>query len=129
MSCIQGKKAKPELAVRSAFHRMVFRFRLHGKDLSRRTNLVFLCRNAVLFGQGCCWHSQDCNLFRWPMTRPDFRRHKFNSNIEQDHRQHTELTGRLANFDLVGVCIDGPSTAPLLRGFGCQRRMAEFKPE
>lgn len=129
MSGVQGKNPKPELAVHSAFHRMDFRFRLHGKDFSGHLGLVFLCRNAVLFVHGCFWHGQDCNLFRWPKTRRDFLVYKINNNVERDHGQHTKLTGRLANCDPVEVCTDEPSKGPFLRGFGYQRRMAEFKTE
>ena len=129
MSGIRGKSKKPALAIRSALHRMDFLFRLHGKDLSSRLGLVFPRPNAILFVHGCFWHGQNFNLFRWPKFLRDFRRHKINSNIERDHRQHTEITGRLANCDPVGVRIDKPNTGPLLRGFGCQRRMAGFKPE
>jgi DNA mismatch endonuclease (patch repair protein) len=40
MSRIKGKNTKPELVVRSMLHRMGFRFRLHGKKLPGKPDIV-----------------------------------------------------------------------------------------
>ena len=40
MSRIRGKDTSPELRVRSALHRLGFRFRLHGKKLPGRPDIV-----------------------------------------------------------------------------------------
>lgn len=91
MSGIRGKNTKPELTIRSALHRMGFRFRLHRKDLPGRPDLVFPRYHAVLFVHGCFWHGHDCNLFRWPSSQQDFWHKKIMGNRERDRRQHTAL--------------------------------------
>jgi DNA mismatch endonuclease, patch repair protein len=56
MSRIRGKGTKPELIVRSAAHRLGFRFRLHVRKLPGSPDLVFPRRKLALFVHGCFWH-------------------------------------------------------------------------
>jgi len=94
MSGIRGKNTKPELLIRSALHRLSYRYRLHAKDLPGRPDLVFRSRKAAIFVNGCFWHGHDCHLFRWPGSRPDFWQEKIVGNIIRDRRD------RQALFDL-----------------------------
>ena len=84
MSGIQGKNTKPELVIRSALHRLGFRFRVHSRDLPGKPDLVLRKHNAVIFVHGCFWHGHDCHLFKWPQTRSEFWRRKIESNIARD---------------------------------------------
>lgn len=59
MSRIRGKGTKPELVVRSAAHRLGFRFRLHVKKLPGSPDLVFPKRKTALFVHGCFWHRHE----------------------------------------------------------------------
>lgn len=72
MAGIKGKNTKPEMAMRSALHRLGFRFRLHEKSLPGKPDMVFPRYRAVLFIHGCFWHGHNCHLFKWPSSRVDF---------------------------------------------------------
>ena len=70
MSRIRGKNTKPELTLRSLLHRQGFRFRLHGRELPGRPDIVFPRHKAVVFVHGCFWHGHTCRYFRWPASPP-----------------------------------------------------------
>lgn len=76
MSGIQGKNTKPELTIRKGLHALGFRYRLHGKTLPGKPDLVFPKYKAVIFIHGCFWHAHHCHLFKWPSTRVDFWQEK-----------------------------------------------------
>ncbi len=86
MSGIQGKDTKPELKIRSALHKLGFRYKLYDKTLPGKPDLVFPKYNAVIFIHGCFWHLHDCHLFKWPSTRPKFWRKKITENKERDKK-------------------------------------------
>jgi DNA mismatch endonuclease (patch repair protein) len=60
MSRVRSRDTKPEIAVRSALHRMGYRFRLHNDTLPGTPDLVFSRRKRVIFVHGCFWHHHDC---------------------------------------------------------------------
>ncbi|MDE0147263.1 MAG: very short patch repair endonuclease [Rhodospirillaceae bacterium] len=91
MAGIKGKDTKPEKAVRSALHRLGFRFRVHCVDLPGKPDLVFPKHRAVIFVHGCFWHGHDCHLFKWPKTRSEFWRNKISSNVARDGRNLSAL--------------------------------------
>ncbi len=86
MAGIKGRDTRPEKAIRSALHRLGFRFRVHRKDLPGKPDIVFPKHRAVILVHGCFWHGHDCHLFKWPKTRSEFWRHKINSNVARDGR-------------------------------------------
>lgn len=86
MANIKGKNTKPEMAIRSALHRMGYRFRLHRKDLPGKPDIVLPKYRAVVFVNGCFWHGHFCTLFKWPKTRQKFWREKILSNRKRDER-------------------------------------------
>jgi DNA mismatch endonuclease, patch repair protein len=55
MSRIRGVHTKPEMRVRKLLHAAGLRYRLHGKDLPGKPDLVFPRVRAVLFVHGCFW--------------------------------------------------------------------------
>ena len=92
MSRIKGKNTKPELIVRSLIHRMGYRYRLHGKGLPGRPDLVFAKRRKVIFVHGCFWHRHEgCHLARLPKSRLDFWRPKLEANAERDREVELRL--------------------------------------
>jgi DNA mismatch endonuclease (patch repair protein) len=93
MSGIRGKNTLPELAVRSAAHRLGLRFRLHRRDLPGRPDLIFPKYRTALFVHGCFWHRHDCGLAATPKTRPNFWAEKFERNVERDGRNQRLLEG------------------------------------
>jgi len=84
MSGIRGRDTGPERLIRSALHRLGFRFRLHPADVPGRPDLILPRYNAALFVHGCFWHGHDCSLFRLPGTHREFWRTKIRRNIERD---------------------------------------------
>lgn len=93
MGNIKGKNTKPEMAIRSALHRMGYRFRLHRKDLPGKPDIVLPKHHAVVLVNGCFWHGHFCHLFRWPKTREEFWREKILSNKKRDERNIEALLG------------------------------------
>jgi len=92
MSRIRGKGTRPELLVRSAAHRLGFRFRLHVRKLPGSPDLVFPGRKVALFVHGCFWHRhQGCRYCYSPKSNIQFWREKFKKNVVRDRRVHMGL--------------------------------------
>lgn len=94
MSRVRGTDTKPELAVRRLVHAMGYRYRLHGRRLPGRPDLVFAGRRKVIFVHGCFWHRHpdpNCKLARLPKSRLDFWRAKLEGNRERDLRNEETL--------------------------------------
>jgi DNA mismatch endonuclease, patch repair protein len=91
MAGIRGKDTKPELVIRSGLHRRGYRYRLHGKHLPGKPDIIFRGRSAVIFVHGCFWHGHDCHLFKWPSTRPEWWREKIEGNRSRDAQVHARL--------------------------------------
>lgn len=91
MSAIRGKNTQPELLVRKALHADGFRYRLHGRALPGKPDLVFPKYSAVVFIHGCFWHGHDCHLFRMPASRREFWEAKIAGNARRDGQVTTSL--------------------------------------
>ena len=84
MSRIRGKDTKPEMLIRRGLHGRGLRYRLHGKAISGKPDLVFPKHRAVVFVHGCFWHGHGCSLFNWPKTRAAFWKSKIDRNMARD---------------------------------------------
>mgnify|MGYP001194828174 FL=1 len=92
MSKVASKDTKPELLVRSFLHRAGFRFRIHGKKLPGRPDLVLPKHQAVVFVHGCFWHRHNgCTKATMPATRVAFWREKFERNVARDLTNQADL--------------------------------------
>jgi DNA mismatch endonuclease, patch repair protein len=91
MAGIRGANTAPELFVRRALHALGFRYRLGGRGLPGKPDLVFPKYRAVVFIHGCFWHSHGCSYFKWPKTNPEFWREKLQGNVARDKRVAKEL--------------------------------------
>ncbi len=92
MSRIRSVNTTPELKVRSALHRMGYRYRLHDKTLPGKPDIVLSKYRTVIFVHGCFWHRHtDCKFAYMPKSRIDFWETKFKRNIER----HEEVSTRL----------------------------------
>src|SRR5690554_4391652 len=92
MSGIRGKDTKPELLLRTAMHALGLRYRLHGKGLPGKPDIVFHSRKAAIFVHGCFWHRHEgCRFATTPATHPVFWRDKFASNTDRDRRNVCKL--------------------------------------
>lgn len=85
MSKIRSKNTKPEIFVRSLLHRRGYRFRLHGKNLPGKPDIILPKYKAVIFVHGCFWHRHDgCKYTYNPKTRMEFWKNKFAENVQRD---------------------------------------------
>ena len=93
MAGIKGKNTNPELLIRSGLHARGSRFRLHGRKLPGKPDIVFPKYNALILINGCFWHLHDCHLFKWPKTRPAFWKYKLTRNSNRDAETREKLAG------------------------------------
>ena len=85
MSRIRGKDTTPEKVVRSLLHRMGYRFRLHGKKLPGRPDVVLPKHKTVVFVHGCFWHRhRKCKNCTNPTNRRDWWLAKLEGNAARD---------------------------------------------
>ncbi len=94
MSGIRGKNTKPELVVRSFLHRSGLRFRLHGRNLPGKPDLVFPKYRAVVHVHGCFWHRhRGCRYAYMPSSNRSFWMEKLTGNAKRDRRIDQQLHG------------------------------------
>ena len=86
MARIRGVDTKPELSVRRALHACGYRFRLHGRGLPGRPDIVFKKRKRAVFVHGCFWHRHGCKRTTHPKSRQDYWENKFAKNVARDQR-------------------------------------------
>lgn len=66
-------------------HRLGYRFRLYGKDLPGRPDLVLPRHRKVIFVHGCFWHGHaGCRRAARPSTNREFWDKKIDGNIARD---------------------------------------------
>ena len=103
MARVRGKDTGPEMTVRRMVHHLGFRYRLHGKNLPGRPDLVFRSKKKVIFVHGCFWHrhtDSECKLARLPKSRLGFWLPKLEANRERDNRNR-----RLLSADGWGILV------------------------
>jgi DNA mismatch endonuclease, patch repair protein len=92
MSQIRGVHTQPELRVRRLLHGLGLRYRLHGKGLPGKPDLVFARARAVLFVHGCFWHMHRCKYGKpAPATNVSFWAEKRRGNAARDKRNRAAL--------------------------------------
>lgn len=105
MAGIRGRDTKPELVVRQYLHSAGFRFRLFGKDLPGRPDVVLPRWKVVIFVHGCFWHGhQGCALFRVPKTRTEFWTDKIGRNAQRDEAVIQKLLDQQWRVAVVWEC-------------------------
>lgn len=91
MSRVRDRNTKPELIVRKMLWAMGYRYRLQGKKLPGRPDIVFIGRRRVIFVHGCFWHQHGCTHYRMPKTRKAFWNAKLAANVKRDGKNQREL--------------------------------------
>lgn len=92
MSLIKSKDTKPEKLLRSALHRLGLRFRLQGKGLPGRPDIVLPKYKSVVFVHGCFWHCHEgCKVAHLPKSNVDFWQKKFDANVARDKSNQDKL--------------------------------------
>jgi DNA mismatch endonuclease (patch repair protein) len=85
MSRIRNRNTGPERAVRSALHKLGYRFRLNRKDVPGKPDIVLPKYRTAIYIHGCFWHRhQGCPLAYNPKTNIDFWQSKFARNVQRD---------------------------------------------
>ena len=85
MASVKSKDTKPEMRVRSAAHRLGYRFRLHSDKLPGKPDVVFPSRRIALFVHGRFWHGHDCKRgARMPNSNIAYWSGKIGRNKERD---------------------------------------------
>lgn len=91
MSGIRGTNTAPERALRSALHGLGLRFRLHGKLLPGKPDIVSRRYGALIYVHGCFWHRHaGCRYATMPKTRQEFWSAKFEGNVRRDAKVRDE---------------------------------------
>lgn len=94
MRRIRAQNSKPELLVRKLLHNAGYRYRLHGKTLPGKPDIVFSARRKVIFVHGCFWHQHDaveCLDGRRPKSNTGYWNSKLARNVERDALQVERL--------------------------------------
>ena len=92
MSRIPNRDTKPELALRSALHRLGYRFRLSDKNLPGRPDIVLPKYKTAVFVHGCFWHRhKGCKYAYTPKSKVEFWQHKFEENIVRHERNISDI--------------------------------------
>ncbi|WP_449470556.1 very short patch repair endonuclease [Sphingobium chungangianum] len=92
MSRIRSKDTSPELALRRALHALGLRFRVHGKLLPGKPDIVLPRFKTVVLVHGCFWHRHaGCKVATTPKSNTAFWQEKFDRNVQRDVRNAAAL--------------------------------------
>ena len=92
MSCIKGRKTKPEEIVAKYLFSKGFRYRRNVKTLPGSPDIVLKKYNTVIFVNGCFWHMhQGCKFFVWPESNVEFWKEKLIKNKKRDEEKISQL--------------------------------------
>lgn len=92
MASVRSKNTKPELKLRKMLFSRGFRYRLHGKNLRGKPDLVFKSLGAVCFVHGCFWHRHEgCRNSTIPSSRQEYWLPKFRRTIDRDRESRRAL--------------------------------------
>ena len=91
MARIRSKNTAPERTVRSILHRLGFRFRLHGRDLLGKPDIVLPRHRKIILVHGCFWHGHTCALASKPKSNRSYWKKKMAANYSRDARVENGL--------------------------------------
>lgn len=95
MSRIRDRDTKPELKLRSALHRLGYRFRLSDRSLPGRPDIVLPKYKTAVFVHGCFWHRHmGCKYAYNPKSKVEFWQHKFEENMARDERNIRDISNK-----------------------------------
>lgn len=85
MRAVKGRDTTPELAVRRILRVAGIGYRLGGRGLPGRPDLVMQGRRVAVFVHGCFWHGHDCPRgARRPKSNADYWSAKIGRNRTRD---------------------------------------------
>jgi DNA mismatch endonuclease (patch repair protein) len=116
MSRIRSADTKPEMLVRKFLHANGFRYRLHGKRLPGKPDIVLSKYKTIIDIRGCFWHGHEgCKYFVVPKSRSDFWINKISLNIERDKKNEKLLTDLGWKILVIWECELKKETDTLIR--------------
>lgn len=85
MRAVRSRDTSPERVVRKLVASLGVRYRLQGKNVPGKPDLVFAGLKKVVFVHGCFWHRHRCRKgCSMPSTRAAFWQEKFARNVARD---------------------------------------------
>lgn len=94
MARVRGADTKPEKQVRAILTALGYRYRLQGKGLPGKPDIVFKGRRKAIFVHGCFWHGcerEDCRGARRPKSNTGYWAEKLARNRARDARNIAKL--------------------------------------
>jgi DNA mismatch endonuclease (patch repair protein) len=120
----RNRDTRPEIAVRSAAHRLGLRFRVAARplpDLRRTADLVFRPAKVAVFVDGCYWHGCPEHL-RLPARNSAY----WTAKIERNRRRDADTDARLSADGWLAVHVweheDPAAAAERIRAAVVSRR-------
>ncbi len=107
MSRIKSSPTSVELAVRRLIHGMGYRYRLHGKELPGKPDIVFRPRRKLIFVHGCFWHQHQspvCLDGRVPKSNLAYWKPKLERTMQRDANNQNLLLEMGWESFIVGEC-------------------------
>lgn len=105
MRRIRSKNTIPELLIRRLIFKMGFRYRLHGKNLPGKPDLVFANRKKVIFVHGCFWHQhKNCIDSHIPKSNTEYWLSKLQRNKIRDKENQSKLKKLGWSFLILWEC-------------------------
>ena len=104
-----------ELEIRSALHRLGYRFNPHGvplQDLRRSADILFRARKVAVFLDGCFWHGCPWHA-TWPKRNAAWWREKILRNKQRDRETNARL--REGGWQVIRVWDHVPLTVAVNR--------------
>ncbi|WP_292063526.1 very short patch repair endonuclease [Brevundimonas sp. UBA7664] len=121
MRAVKGRDTTPELAVRRILRAAGIGYRLGGRGLPGRPDLVMPGRRVAVFVHGCFWHGHDCARgARQPKANADYWSAKISRNRARDAATLTALAR--AGWRVVTVWECGMKAAGFAEGLVAEVR-------
>ena len=116
MSCIKGKRTKPEEIVARYLFSQGFRYRRSVRSLPGTPDIVLKKYNTVIFVNGCFWHMhENCRYSVMPENHKEFWAEKLLKNKERDEKKKRQLEQMGWNVIVVWECqLKGEEKLPAL---------------
>lgn len=116
MSCIKGKRTKPEEIVARYLFSHGFRYRRNVRSLPGTPDIVLKKYNTVIFVNGCFWHMHEkCRYSVMPENHKEFWAEKLLKNKERDEKKKRQLEQMGWNVIVVWECqLKGEEKLPAL---------------
>ncbi len=111
MARIRSVDTKPELLVRRLLWHLGYRYRLHGKSLPGKPDIVMASRRVAIFVHGCFWHRHNCPRATIPERNEELWTQKFQRTIERDRISQATLADAGWSTFVVWECETKDSTA------------------